>query len=73
MGSKTVVMNAKTAEVAGDDLTLVKPRPLGIQSDTAFSEAAKAPQRPRSLLHRRPHRPGDGRDHGARPRRQEPP
>ena len=42
MGSKTVVMNAKTTEVAGDDLTLVKPTaPLGIQSDTAFSEASK--------------------------------
>ena len=42
MGSKTVMMNTKTTEIAGDDLTPVKPTAtLGIQSDTAFSEASK--------------------------------
>ena len=42
MGSKTVVMNNKTTEIAPDDLTSVKPSAtLGIQSDTAFSEASK--------------------------------
>jgi ornithine carbamoyltransferase len=42
MGSKTVVMNTKTTEIAGDDLTAGKPTAtLGIQSDTAFSEASK--------------------------------
>ena len=41
MGSKTVVMNTKTMD-AGDDLTPPKPTvTLGIQSDTAFSEASK--------------------------------
>ena len=40
MGSKTVVMNAKNSETAED--AAPKPTvPLGIQSDTAFSEASK--------------------------------
>ena len=37
MGSKTVMMNAKTSETA-DEFTAA---PLGIQSDTAFTEASK--------------------------------
>ena len=42
MGSKTVMMNTKTTEIAGDELTPGKPTAtLGIQSDTAFSEASK--------------------------------
>src|SRR5580700_10505016 len=41
MGSKTVMMNQKTTEIAGDDLTPGKPTTLGIQSDIAFSEASK--------------------------------
>src|SRR5580693_6703201 len=42
MGSKTVVMNTKTTEIADDDHTSSKPTAtLGIQSDTAFSEASK--------------------------------
>ncbi len=42
MGSKTVMMNTKTTEIAVDDLTRGKPTAtLGIQSDTAFSEASK--------------------------------
>ena len=42
MGSKTVMMNAKTLEIPGDEITLVKPTAtLGIQSDTSFSEASK--------------------------------
>ncbi|HMH15146.1 MAG TPA: ornithine carbamoyltransferase [Edaphobacter sp.] len=40
MGSKTVVMNSKTAEI--DDPAPPKPpAALGIQSDTAFNEASK--------------------------------
>ena len=57
MGSKTVVMNTKTTEIAGDDLTSGKPTAtLGIQSDTAFSEASKRLCGTRPLLHRRSHR-----------------
>jgi ornithine carbamoyltransferase len=42
MGSKTVVMNSKTSESPSDDLASTKPTAiLGIQSDTAFSEASK--------------------------------
>src|SRR6195256_2592380 len=42
MGSKTVIMNTRTTEIAGDALTPAKPTAtLGIQSDTAFSEASK--------------------------------
>ena len=42
MGSKTVVMNLKTTEPGGEETASSKPRAtLGIQSDTAFSEAAK--------------------------------
>ena len=41
MGSKTVMMGTKP-EIAGDDHTPGKPTAtLGIQSDTAFSEATK--------------------------------
>jgi ornithine carbamoyltransferase len=41
MGSKTVMMSTKP-EIAGDDHTPTKPTAtLGIQSDTAFSEATK--------------------------------
>ena len=40
MGSKTVVMNSKTAET--DEIALPKPTvALGIQSDTAFNEASR--------------------------------
>jgi ornithine carbamoyltransferase len=42
MGSKTVMMNARAAETAGEEHLPGKPTaPLGIQSDTAFSEASK--------------------------------
>ena len=42
MGSKTVMMNTRTAETAGDEHASAKPTvALGIQSDTAFSEASK--------------------------------
>src|ERR1700678_2610917 len=42
MGSKTVMMSAKTTESAAEEHLPVKPTAtLGIQSDTAFSEASK--------------------------------
>src|ERR1700678_4204043 len=42
MGSKTVMMNTRAAETAGEELLPSKPSAtLGIQSDTAFSEATK--------------------------------
>src|SRR5260370_15711213 len=42
MGSKTVMMNSKPAETANEEVSPPKPRvDLGIQSDTAFSEASK--------------------------------
>ena len=41
MDSKTVVMNPKSPEGAGDENPRKPAVALGIQSDTAFSEAAK--------------------------------
>src|ERR1700678_3481848 len=42
MGSKTVMMNTRAAETAGEELLPSKPAAtLGIQSDTSFSEASK--------------------------------
>ena len=42
MGSKTVVMNSKPTETANEEISSPKPTvALGIQSDTAFSEASK--------------------------------
>src|ERR1700722_4093707 len=42
MGSKTVMMNTRAADTAGEEHLPGKPTAtLGIQSDTAFSEASK--------------------------------
>src|SRR5260370_1334957 len=42
MGSKTVVMNSKPTDAASEEISTPKPTAtLGIQSDTAFSEASK--------------------------------
>src|SRR3984957_14357441 len=42
MGSKTVMMNKKAEDTHGDENAPAKPTAtLGIQSDTAFSEASK--------------------------------
>ncbi len=81
MGSKTVVINntkrssTRLASARSRARRQARPaRPADPRHPVRhrLHRGRQGPRRPPSLLHRRPLRAGDGRHHGARPRRQEP-